>query len=213
VTTTPATPATPETATQPRRAAQRAERRGAILAATVRILTSEGLAAVTHRAVAREADVPLAATTYYFRSKDELIADALAILVEDEIARLSERAAQLGDRLSSPSDAATAVAEVLFPDAEAVGGLLAKFEVYLEAARRPGLRKTAAHWQKAFTELATFSLALAGAPDPERHAPLLVAAADGILVHALSEGVTGDGDVERLRALLEQLFALVLAAD
>ncbi|MQA73510.1 MAG: TetR family transcriptional regulator [Solirubrobacterales bacterium] len=197
----------------PRRVAQRAERRGAILDATVRILTSEGLAAVTHRAVAREADVPLAATTYYFSSKDELVTEALAILVEDEFERISTRAIAMGHRLSSPSDAAAGLAEVLLPDADAARRLLAKFEVYLEAARRPGLRSTAAHWQRAFAGLAASALALAGADDPERLAPLLVAGTDGILVHELSQGITGDGDVERLRARLEQLFAVVLAAE
>lgn len=199
---------------RPRRAEQRAERRAAILAATVRILTRDGLAAVTHRAVAKEAEVPLAATTYYFASKDELIADALAVLIADEIERLAARAEEMGESIGSPADCATAVAEVLFPDARAMGGLLAKLELYLEAARQPGLREAAAHWQGAFTALATSVLALAGAPDPETRAPLLVAAADGILMHALAEGVADDEHgVDYLRRLLEQLFALVLEAD
>jgi TetR/AcrR family transcriptional regulator, regulator of biofilm formation and stress response len=202
--------ATPATA--PARSEQGAERRAAILAATVRLLVREGLAAVTHRAVAREAGVPLAATTYYFDSKDELIGEALAILVADEIARVSERAAELGDDISSPSRSAAAVAEVLFPDAEAAGGLLAKFEVYLEAARRPGLRATAAHWQREFTKLSEGALRLAGAADPERLAPILIAAVDGMLVHRLSEGID-HLEVEHLQAQLEQLFELVLAAD
>jgi DNA-binding transcriptional regulator YbjK len=194
------------------RAAQRAERRGVILDATIRILTTEGLAAVTHRAVAREAGVPLAATTYYFNSKDEMIGEALDILVADEIARLAARARELGDEIRSPRAAAAAVAEVLFPDADAVGGLLAKLELYLEAARRPGLQNTAAHWHGAFIELARSTLGLARVNDPERLAPLLVASADGILMHALSEGVTGEADVARMRRLLEQLFALVFGA-
>jgi DNA-binding transcriptional regulator YbjK len=195
-----------------RRAAQRAERRGAILEATIRIVTSEGLGAVTHRAVAKEAGVPLAATTYYFRSKDELIGEALDILVADEINRLTARARELGDEIRSPRAAAAAVAEVLFPDTDAAGSLLAKLELYLEAARRPGLHETAAHWQRAFTELARGSLALAGVADPDRMAPFFLAAADGILLHALSEGVGGDADVARMRDRLEQLFTLVLAA-
>lgn len=198
-------------ATAPARSEQGAERRAAILESTVRLLVRDGLAAVTHRAVAREAGVPLAATTYYFESKDELVTEALAILVADEIARVSERAAALGEDISSPSRSAAAVAEVLFPNAEAAGGLLAKFEVYLEAARRPGLRATAAHWQGAFNELAESALALAGAADPKRMAPLLVAGVDGMLVHRLSEGID-DLEVERLRAQLEQLFELVLNA-
>ena len=197
--------------TAPARSEQGAERRAAILAATVRLLVRDGLAAVTHRAVARETGVPLAATTYYFESKDELVGEALAILVEDEIARLAERAAALGDDISSPSRSAAAVAEVLFPDAEAAGGLLAKFEVYLEAARRPGLRATAAHWQAEFNRLAELALALAGASEPQRLAPLLVAGVDGMLVHRLSEGLN-DLEVEHLRAQLEQLFELVINA-
>jgi DNA-binding transcriptional regulator YbjK len=195
-----------------RRAAQRAERRAAILDATVRIVTSEGLAAVTHRAVAKEAGVPLAATTYYFSSKDELIGEALNILVADEIDRLAARARDLGEEIRSPRAAAAAVAEVLFPDTDAVGSLLAKLELYLEAARRPGLHETAAHWQRAFTELARESLALAGVTHPERRAPFFIAAADGILLHALSEGVSGEADVARMRDQLEQLFTLVFEA-
>ena len=194
------------------RSEQGAERRSTILDGTVRLLVREGLAAVTHRAVAREAGVPLAATTYYFASKDELVAEALAILVADEIQRVGERAAALGEDLASASRSAAVVAEVLFPNAEAAGALLAKFEVYLEAARRPGLRATAAHWQRAFTDLAESALSLAGASDPKRLAPLLVAGVDGMLVHRLSEGID-DLEVEHLRAQLEQLFELVLAAD
>lgn len=192
---------------------ERPDRRALILDATVRILVSDGLAAVTHRAIAREADVPLAATTYYFRSKDELVIEAVAILVEDEVARVAQRAAVLGERITSPSDTAAALAEALFPDADAAGALLAKFEVYLEAARRPGLRPTAQQWRAAFTGLAESALALAGHDDPSRLAPLLVAGIDGLLVHELSDGFTGEGDVERLRSRLEQLFALVIAAD
>ncbi len=192
-----------------RRAAQRAERRSAILEATVTILAGDGLAAVTHRAVAREAGVPLAATTYYFSSKDELLGEALDLLAEDQISRLGERALELGDRLGSPDQAAEAIAEVLLPDADAARGLLAKFEVYLEAARRPGLRETATRWQAAFEGLAEAALQRAGAPEPDRRAAILVAGVDGILVHELSGGID-DGAVERLRPRLERLFELVL---
>ena len=197
----------------PSRSEQGAERRSAILDATVRLLIRDGLAAVTHRAVASEAGVPLAATTYYFDSKDELVTEALAILVADEIGRIRERAATLGTEISSPSRSASAVAEVLFPDAAAAGALLAKFEVYLAAARNPGLRATAQHWQRAFTELAESALALAGAANPKRLAPLLVAGVDGILVHELSGGIGDDLEVDHLRGELEQLFELVLHAD
>jgi len=195
-----------------RRAVQRAERRGAILDATIDILVNEGLAAVTHRAVAKRAGVPLAATTYYFSSKDELIGEALGLLIADEIDRLTAKAEELGDEIRSPRASAAGVAEVLFPDADAFGRRLAKLELYLEAARRPGLHKAATHWQQAFTELARYALERAGVKNAEGLAPFFLAAADGILLHALSEGLSGEEDLARMRDQLEQLFSLVLQA-
>src|SRR5215212_1025173 len=44
-------------------------RRREILEATLRVIGDSGVNSVTHRAVAREADVALASTTYYFDSK------------------------------------------------------------------------------------------------------------------------------------------------
>jgi DNA-binding transcriptional regulator YbjK len=193
----------------PKRAEQRAERRGAILAATVRILGSRGLGAVTHRAVAREADVPLAATTYYFSSKDEMITEALGLLAEEEITQLQERAAQLGHGLGSPTQAATALIGVLLPDEASARAQLAKFEVYLEAARRPALRETAAHWQDAFIGLAEAVLRAAGAAEPAKRAPLLVTAIDGVLMYELSRG-TAHGGSERLRGRVQGIFELIV---
>ncbi len=49
------------------------ERRGAILAATVRVLAREGISAATTRKIASEAEVNQAMLGYYFGSKDELL--------------------------------------------------------------------------------------------------------------------------------------------
>jgi len=49
------------------------QRRRELLEAVLRIVGREGLAAVTHRSVAREARASLPATTYYFASKDEML--------------------------------------------------------------------------------------------------------------------------------------------
>ena len=67
------------------RAEQRAERRRAIIDAALRIIASRGLPAVTHRTVARQAGVPLAATTYYFASKNEILSEALESLAAVEV--------------------------------------------------------------------------------------------------------------------------------
>lgn len=70
------------------RRAQRADsrqRRKAILEATLRLIVKEGIRGIRHRAVAREASVPLAATTYYFKDLNDLISDSFTYFVEQNI--------------------------------------------------------------------------------------------------------------------------------
>lgn len=43
---------------------------------------SDGVRAIRHRSVAKEADVPLAATTYYFKDIQELISDTFMLYAE-----------------------------------------------------------------------------------------------------------------------------------
>ena len=57
-------------------------RRIAILEATLRLIVREGIRGVRHRAVAAEAEVPLASTTYYFKDIKDLISDALTYFAE-----------------------------------------------------------------------------------------------------------------------------------
>ena len=136
-----------------------AERRGAILAATVRILRhATGSPRSPIARVAREAGVPLAATTYYFTSKDELVGEALAILVEDEIERLRERARELG--VGHPL--ASATPRPRSPRCSSGGGRRRRAAGEVRGLPRggatPGPAHDAAHWQDAFTELARSSL-------------------------------------------------------
>ena len=57
-------------------------RRKAILEAALRIVVKEGVRGVRHRAVAKEAEVPLSATTYYFKDISDLIADTFVLFAE-----------------------------------------------------------------------------------------------------------------------------------
>lgn len=58
------------------------QRRRNILEAALRIVVAEGVRGVRHRAVAKEADVPLSATTYYFDDIHDLIADTFTLFAE-----------------------------------------------------------------------------------------------------------------------------------
>jgi len=60
-------------------------RRHAILKATIRVAAKDGIKGIKHRSVAREAGVPLAATTYYFRDINELISDAFMLYAQESV--------------------------------------------------------------------------------------------------------------------------------
>ena len=59
--------------------------RDRIFHGVITVLANEGLGRLTHRRVAQAAGVSLAATTYHFRSKAEMVADASARLMADYI--------------------------------------------------------------------------------------------------------------------------------
>ena len=65
-----------------------ADRRDQILAAVLACLGEGGFDAVSMRAVAHRADVPLGSLHYYFRDKEEMVGAALARSVEELIAGL-----------------------------------------------------------------------------------------------------------------------------
>lgn len=71
---------------RPAKRADSRERRRLILEATLRIIVRDGIRGVRHRAVAKEAGVPLAATTYYFKDIGDLITDAFNLYAEDCLA-------------------------------------------------------------------------------------------------------------------------------
>src|SRR3984957_17634136 len=101
-----------------RRAAARprdSPRRETLLEATLRIVADTGADAVTHRRVAEVAQLPLASTTYYFASKEELLTAALALAAERDMAPLRAIA---DDRRRLPASPDDAVAAAMGPSGE-----------------------------------------------------------------------------------------------
>jgi DNA-binding transcriptional regulator YbjK len=68
----------------PKRAAQeRALRtRRKIAEGAIQVLAARGVSGLTHRAVAKEAGVSLAATTYHFETKQDILAETSRMLME-----------------------------------------------------------------------------------------------------------------------------------
>jgi DNA-binding transcriptional regulator YbjK len=75
-------------------------RRLLILEAALRIVVREGVRGIRHRAVAKEAGVPLAATTYYFKDIQELINDTFTLYAEKALLIVN----QFADGLHGPNN-------------------------------------------------------------------------------------------------------------
>ena len=79
-----------------------------ILDATLTVIAKEGVRGTTHRAIAREADVQLSLTTYYFRDLNELLSLAFRTFMERDYGTMAEQWEKAFKYLDqfSPSDLA-----------------------------------------------------------------------------------------------------------
>lgn len=142
------------------RRARGERRREEIIAATLRVVERDGVAGVTHRAVAREADVPASSAVYYFKTMDDLLVAALTAASDAYIDQLNglqgpRRNTGSGAAGDSDADPVAGLARVIAGSGgEGRGRSLAERELNLLAARRPALRPVARRWRDAVSEVA-----------------------------------------------------------
>ncbi|MFB7516228.1 TetR/AcrR family transcriptional regulator [Streptomyces sp. NPDC056144] len=161
------------------------ERRDRILEAALRVAREGGIAGITHRTVAAEADVPLGSTTYHFGSLDELLVAALRKANESFGRVLADGLGATGPGATGPGEGLAATLARLL--GEWLGGERARveleYELYLAALRRPALRPVAAEWADTVTAV------LAPRTDPVT-ARAVVALMDGVCLQVLlTDGV------------------------
>jgi DNA-binding transcriptional regulator YbjK len=154
-------------------------RREQILEATLRVIGRSGREAVTHRAVAEEAGVPLGSTTYYFDSRDDLLAQALEHVAGEAVRRYARLAEELRS-VTSPEELAEGLLSELMSAAEDRTAYIAEYELWLEAGRRPELREAAESWCDAEQHAVAGAMESLGSRDPATDASLVVAAIDGL---------------------------------
>ncbi len=182
-------------------------RREEILRATLRLIGVRGADAVTHRAVAEEAGVPLSATTYYFASKDQLLEQALLLAAREETERLERLVSELSSSSLSPEGWASAVAAQISADVDADPGRhVTLFELALEATRTEVLRAEVREWQAAHLRLGETVCRAVGSREPELDARIVVAALTGLMLEQLASG-RADFGRDVMCPALERLFA------
>lgn len=163
------------------------ERRQRIIDAAIRVVGHKGIAGLSHRTVAAEADVPLGSTTYHFATLDELLVAALRQANEGFAKVVAAHPALADPRADLPAELARVLGEWLAGDRT---GVELEYELYLAALRRPALRPVAAEWAEGVTDL------LSCRTDPVT-ARALVALLDGICLQVLLTGAPYDEEYAR----------------
>jgi DNA-binding transcriptional regulator YbjK len=164
-------------------------RRRALLDATRQVIGRDGLAAVTQRAVAAEADLPPSAVYYYFPTLDDLVAAALVDVNDRFLAEL--RALPDGD------DALPAMAAAIVDSSRRRRvEVLAELELWMLATRRDALRGEVDRWNAGLRDAAAALTA-----DPSA-IEAVVAVLNGYYWQAVSSDRFG---VEQLEAILRHV--------
>jgi len=185
------------------------QRRRDLLEAVIRLIAREGVAAVTHRAVAAEAGVTHRLTTYYFRTKENMLKEAFRHLAAESLERA--RAASAGWAGAGDWDAAIqgaidAVVDVVQGGLHmSPGGTAAELSLVLEIPRHPGLADDYAAWQDALEGVLADHARALNSDDPVGDARIILAAIRGLQIERLGRP---DRSLRRkqLRALVERLL-------
>ena len=185
---------------------RRNPRRREILEATLRVIGESGVNSVTHRAVAQEAGVALASTTYYFDSKDHLVEEALELMIARSIEYVREYTT-CPEQISRDEliDRIMGFAETHLTDPNAF--LVAQYELMLEAGRAEYLRPLTRRWTIAYMD--GFERVVCSAGLPESSTEIITNYVEGALLNQ----VTTPADDFLEATLRPRLTELVSALD
>ena len=186
------------------------DRRTLLLDSAITLLGTQGVRAVTHRAVDAQADLPAGSTSNYFRTRDGL----LAAVVE----RFAERERQNWERLADATNPRTAaeLAQALGAFARDATGpqrtlTLTRYALLVEGAQYPALRPSLALGGARVNLYFENWLLRIGSKNPDRDLRILANFLTGRILHDLAlpdPAFDPTGDVvELLEALLDAIPA------
>ena len=168
---------------------------------------------LTHRAVDTQAGLPQGSTSFYCRTRLDLL--TLALRRHAALDELDLRADAQRFLSQAPSEAVfldTLLARLqdwLSPAKR--DRLIARFELFLIASREPGLAAVVDGLRQHFLQGTLRSLQVLGVPDPVHTAPALVTTVDGLLFAQVGRQAEGFDPVAT-RALLTQVLHLQASA-
>jgi DNA-binding transcriptional regulator YbjK len=201
------------------------QRRRLILEAALRIVVREGVRGIRHRAVAKEADVPLAATTYYFKDIQELINDTFTLYAEQALEVVNQFSMRLYEPLSGGEGKsfieaianASGMLEVIADNmtqyaveqiTEHRDALVAEQAFRYEAILSPHLRKLGHVHKQALIQKLTDLMNLIQSPNPAADANIVIAVLHRIEYEGLLVEPENLDKAEIRSTLLRQLMLM-----
>lgn len=177
-------------------------RQTTITDAAITTLATEGMRGLTHRAVDRAAGLPEGSTSYYFRTRVALLVATVERLAELDEAELPTLTARDLDALADAS--ASLLHEWMTVDRHRQ---LARYELTLEATRRPQLRQALVRTGARIRLMVAELLAEAGVAAAEDRAHELVALLDGLLFDQIAGAGAQAPGIEDLRGTIRRLVS------
>lgn len=177
------------------------ERRAAIADAAIHLVATRGLRGLTHRAVDAEAGLPPGSTSYYLRTRDALLTACVERMVQRDLAAMPLPTAPELPGLLTALVVGLATGR---PD-----DLLARYELSLEAVRRPGLRAALVESGSRLREMLAGALAEYGVPDPDAAAWPVAAMLDGLMYDRVAGAGSSLGEEEFAAAVRRTVDGLL----
>ena len=194
-------------------------RRALIADAAISTLARDGMRGLTHRAVDRTAGLPEGSASYYFRTRQALLQATVERLAELTTTDMLASAALV----DSPIMDSTAVPPPPGQELSAFGALaaalveswltagrerqLARYELSLEATRRPELRQTLVTTGATIRAVIAGRFAAAGVPEPAQRAADFAAFIDGLLFDQIAGAGNRELTARDVRAAIGTLLA------
>ncbi|MBC9718809.1 TetR family transcriptional regulator C-terminal domain-containing protein [Streptomyces sp. TRM66268-LWL] len=142
------------------------------------LLAERGMRGLTHRAVDEAAGLPQGSTSNHARTRLALLETAVRRQAEREAQVLTPEEMPVPGTDSIAAGLALALHRYLTQQPQLV---ISRYELALEATRRPELRTFYDEAGRRFREPVTALLRAAGSADPERHTLSLVAWCEGVM--------------------------------
>ncbi|MGW0478925.1 TetR/AcrR family transcriptional regulator [Nonomuraea sp. NPDC003214] len=182
------------------------KRSEAVAEAAITLLAERGMRGLTHRAVDEAAGLPPGSTSNLARTRAALLELTLSRLTELETEVFADG---LVGRPPTAAELPDLLARVLHIQLRDRRRTLARYELALEATRRPELRRIYDRAGRRFRDPAVALLAAAGSADPVRHGQRLVAFGEGIMFDAIA-GAGTEPSLDDLREAVAELLAGML---